>query len=109
LGETLPILQDPYEFVEEHRAGFGPVFHTNVLAQETAVLCGPDACPVFIDPANITRVGAQPPSVAELFGGATLTTLDGAEHRARKALVLHAFSDEALDSYLPIMQTQMEA
>jgi cytochrome P450 len=46
----------------------------------------------------------MPPHIEALFGGRALPLLDGQEHRDRKRLVMAAFTEEALATYLPAMQ-----
>jgi len=51
----------------------------------------------------IARADSAPPHIVELFAGSSLPFLDDPTHRSRKALILHAFSREALASYLPAL------
>jgi cytochrome P450 len=104
LGETLPFLRDGFGFVEERRRKYGPIFRTNILGRNSAVIVGPDASGEFINSEHVQREGAMPPHIQTLFGGRCLPILDGEEHTERKRLVLAGFTAEALASYLPAMQ-----
>jgi len=109
LGEVTTFLADGFAFVEERVRQYGLVFRTKILGRATAVIVGPDAAGLFADEAKIQRSGAMLPHVQALFGGHALPVLDGAEHRERKAFVMAAFTREALASYLPEMQRQVNA
>lgn len=109
IGETAAFARDPFGFIEERLDRHGNVFSTRVLGREVVVVAGPEAVRAFIDPALIARQDAMLPHVATLFGGRSLPVLDGEEHRQRKELILEAFTPEALQDYLPLMQRTTEA
>jgi cytochrome P450 len=96
LGETLAFLADGFGFIEQRTKTLGPVFRTNLLMRKTAVIVGADAAETFIDSRCVQRSGGLPPNVRTLFGGESLPTLDGDQHRARKTLVMAAFTHEAV-------------
>jgi cytochrome P450 len=48
----------------------------------------------------------MPANVQALFAGRVLPVLDGEEQRERKHFVLAAFSEEALESYVPQIRAQ---
>jgi retinoid hydroxylase len=100
VGETLAFLKNGYAFIDTRRAVHGDVFRTRILGRETAVIAGPDACRIWIDPTRILRTGSMPPNVQTIFGGRSLPLLDDAEHRARKAQVLAGFAPEVLPRYV---------
>jgi cytochrome P450 len=110
LGEVSLLLRDGYAFVEERARRHGPIFRTRILGRPTAVITGADANGKFIDEADIQRADAMPPHVQALFGGrGVLPLLDGAAHRARKRVVMAAFTPEAIASYLPALQRLVAA
>ena len=108
VGESLAFARNPFAFVTKRLARYGRVFKTNVLFAKTAVLAGPEAASQFADPALVARAGAMPPHVSELYAGESLPAMDGERHRARKQLVLAAFTPDALASYLPDVQRIVE-
>jgi cytochrome P450 len=101
LGETLAFLRNGFEFVESRAREHGPVFRTRILGRDTAVIVGPDACALWIDPELIKRDGSRPSFFFEILAGPSLPHLDGDAHRGRKTLLLHGFTRDALASYLP--------
>src|SRR6476620_7813220 len=104
LGETLSLLRNPYAFIQDRHARYGPAFRTTLLGWNTVFLEGPAAWATFIDPANITRHDAHPATMQRLFGGQNVNTIDAPVHTARKHLILQAFTPEALASYVPVME-----
>ena len=104
IGETGKLLKNGFAFVEAGARKHGPIFKASIFGRPTAVITGPDASGLFIDPSRVQRSGAMPPHIETLFGGRSLPLLDGEEHRDRKRLVMAAFTREALASYLPTMQ-----
>lgn len=110
LGETLPFLSDMFGFIKARTERHGPVFRSNILGQPTAFISGPEVCEQWLDENKIQRAGSFPPPVLKLFGGpGILPVMDGPEHRQRKALLMAAFTREALASYLPALQRIIES
>ncbi len=108
IGETVTMLRDPFAFIARRRARYGAAFRANVLGRTTVFMVGPEAWVPFLDLANVTRARGRIASVQRLFGGPNLNSLDGAEHRLRKGLLLQAFTNDALAAYLPTMQHMIE-
>jgi len=101
LDETPAFLENGFEFVESRARRHGPVFRTRILGRDTAVIVGPDACAVWIDPSLVKREGSQPGFIFEILAGPSLPHLDGDGHRERKSLIMEGFTREALAGYLP--------
>lgn len=108
LGETLSFAKNPFRFLEERIAVHGRIFRSRVLGRRTVVVAGPEAAERFIDANVVMREGSMPPHVQELFGGRSLPLLDGESHKARKALVIQAFTRAALTDYMPVIQQRVE-
>ncbi len=104
LGETLAFMKDTFGFIAARRAAHGPIFRTHLLGNDTAVLCGAETVAPFLDEERVQRADAMPSHLKVLFGGVSVNQMDGAEHRARKRLILAAFTREAMASYLPAME-----
>jgi cytochrome P450 len=103
VGETFAFLKDSFAFVSDRQAKYGPVFRTQLLGKPAVVMIGPTGSEKFIDTNVIARADSAPPHIVELFAGSSLPFLDDSAHRGRKSLILHAFSREALASYLPAL------
>jgi fatty-acid peroxygenase len=75
------------------RAG-GVAVHTRLLGHRVVGLRGPQAVRFFYDESHVRRHNAIPePVQGTLFGHGAIHTLDGAEHRHRKAMFLSVVKD----------------
>ncbi|MER7521098.1 cytochrome P450 [Streptomyces sp. NPDC126499] len=93
---TLALLLKGYDWlpaVRRRHDGDGAVA-TRLLGRPVRVLHGPEAVSFFYDERHARRGGALPgPVLDTLFGRGAVHTLDGPEHRARKALFLSWLTD----------------
>ncbi|MBL8604569.1 MAG: cytochrome P450 [Myxococcales bacterium] len=102
LGETLAFIADGFVFANTRAAAHGPIVRTRVLGEDAVLLSGVEATEAFNDPERVQRSKAAPSFVIELFAGESLPFIDGDTHRARKALVMSAFTHEALAGYFSV-------
>jgi fatty-acid peroxygenase len=73
------------------------VIRTRVMGQRAVGLCGPDAVPLFYDESHVGRGTAVPEPVrATLFGHGAVHTLDGVEHRRRKAMFMSLMTSDGI-------------
>lgn len=78
------------------RRSDGPVVRTRVLGRHAVALRGPAAVAFFYDERHVRRHAAVPEPVrATLFGRGGIHSLDGDEHRSRKAMFLPLLKDSA--------------
>lgn len=103
LGEALAFLADPFTFQLERTRRHGPVWKTRILGDTVVFFSGPEAFSFFLDPEHFTREAGSPPHLRALLHPDAVPFLDGERHRARKRLLLAAFTREALSSYLPAL------
>ena len=101
VGEALPFLKDPFAFTIDRTKRHGHVWKTKILSDKVIFFAGAEAFAFFIDPENFTRVAGSPKHIQELLHPESVAFLDGDRHRTRKRLLLEAFTDASLDSYLP--------
>ena len=101
IGQSLPFLRDPYGFTLERTRCYGPVWNARLLGETVTFFAGPEAFSVIADPENVTREGAVPPPFLELLHPDLLLFIDGEAHDRRKQELLHALTDERIDTYLP--------
>lgn len=97
LDNTLPLLGQGYAWLPDltRRRGPGAV-RTRLLGKPAIALRGPAAVGFFYDEDHVRRRTALPePILATLFGKGAVHTLDGAEHRQRKALFMTVLKDTA--------------
>ncbi|HEY3806711.1 MAG TPA: cytochrome P450 [Kofleriaceae bacterium] len=101
LGKTLAFLKNPFEFTLAGTRAHGNVWKTRILGDTVVFFAGPKAFSFFMDPANFTRQNGSPKLMQELLHADAVPFLDGDRFKARKRLLLSAFGNVALDSYLP--------
>jgi cytochrome P450 len=104
-GNTFEVLSDSYDFARRMRRKHGLVFKVNFLFREFVWLLGPEATEyVLMDPdrifSNMLGWGSR---LGGLFtGGLMLRDFD--DHRYHRKLMLGAFSNAALQSYVRIIE-----
>jgi cytochrome P450 len=105
IGEALAFLKDPFAFTVVRTRQHGQVWKTRILGDTTVFFAGPRAFSFFMNPEHFTRESGSPKFLQELLHPDAVPFLDGERHKTRKRLLLSAFSDGALDSYLPSIFT----
>lgn len=101
VGEALSFLKDPFTFTLSRTKKHGNIWKTRIMGDTVVFFAGPKAFSFFMDPQNFTRQNGSPKFLQEILHADAVPFLDGDRHRARKRLLLAAFTNEALDSYLP--------
>lgn len=103
VGEALQFLKDPFAFTLSRTKQHGSVWKTRILGDTVVFFAGPKAFSFFMNPENFTREKGSPKFIQEILHQDAVPFLDGDRHKTRKRLLLSAFTNEALDSYLPNM------
>ena len=101
VGEALKFLKDPFTFTLTRTRQHGNVWRTRILGDTVVFFAGPKAFSFFMDPEHFTRQSGSPRFMQELLHPDAVPFLDGDRHKARKRLLLAAFTDPALEGYLP--------
>ena len=101
VGEALAFLKDPFTFTLSRTKKHGNVWKTRILGDTVVFFAGPKAFSFFMNPENFTRQNGSPKFLQEILHPDAVPFLDGDRHKTRKRLLLSAFTDEALASYLP--------
>lgn len=101
VGEALAFLKDPFTFTLSRTRKHGNVWKTRILGDTVVFFAGPRAFSFFMNPDHFTRQSGSPKFMQEILHPDAVPFLDGDRHRTRKRLLLSAFTDEALASYLP--------
>lgn len=101
VGEALQFLKDPFTFTLSRTRQHGNVWKTRILGDTVVFFAGPKAFSFFMDPEHFTRQSGSPKFMQELLHPDAVPFLDGDRHKARKRLLLAAFTEDALGSYLP--------
>ncbi len=103
VGEALKFLKDPFTFTLTRTKQHGTIWKTKILSDTVVFFAGPKAFSFFMDPENFTRQNGSPKFLQELLHPDAVPFLDGDRHKMRRRLLLSAFTDQAMDSYLPSM------
>lgn len=103
VGEALKFLKDPFSFTLARTKQHGNVWKTKILSDTVVFFAGPKAFSMFMDPENFTRENGSPKFMQDILHADAVPFLDGDKHKARKRLLLAAFTDQAMNSYLPGM------
>lgn len=103
VGEALKFLADPFTFQLERTRAHGPIWKTKILGDTVVFFVGPKAFSFFLDPDNFTREQGSPPHMRAILHPDAVPFIDGERHKARKRLLLQAFTPDALASYLPAL------
>jgi cytochrome P450 len=101
VGEALQFLKDPFAFTLSRTRQHGSVWKTRILGDTVVFFAGPKAFSFFMNPEHFTRQAGSPKFLQDLLHADAVPFLDGERHKTRKRLLLAAFTDHALDSYLP--------
>ncbi|MET9962450.1 cytochrome P450 [Streptomyces sp. NPDC006326] len=89
IDSTLSLLAHGYAWLPDlrRRSRTGGPVRARLMGRRAVVLHGPQAVEFFYDEQHVRREGALPgPVLDTLFGRGAVHTLDGAAHRARKAM-----------------------
>jgi len=96
MDNSLQLLTEGYAWLPDRRRR-SPTFRTRLMGQRAVCIGGVDAAKFFYDERHIRRHGALPgPVLSTLFGHDAVHTLDGAEHRTRKAMFLSVMGPECV-------------
>ena len=101
VGEALAFLKNPFAFSLDRTKRHGNVWKTKILRDKVVFFAGPEAFAFFMNGEHFTRENGSPKFLQELLHPDAVPFLDGERHKTRKRLLLAAFTDEALASYLP--------
>ena len=108
LGEALSFLKDPFTFTLSRTRRHGNVWKTRILGDTVVFFAGPDAFTFFMNPDHFTRESGSPKFLQQLLHPDAVPFLDGERHKTRKRLLLSAFTNDALDAYLPNVFTVLD-
>jgi cytochrome P450 len=101
IGEALQFLKDPFHFTLSRTRKHGTIWKTRILGDTIVFFAGPKAFTFFMDPQNFTRQSGSPKFMQDMLHADAVPFLDGDRHKTRKRLLLSAFTNDALESYLP--------
>lgn len=90
LDSSLFLLRDGYEFIQKRcRKYNSDIFTTRLLGEKVICISGKNAAEIFYSNSYFTRKNAAPKRIRNtLFGEHGVQSLDGNEHKHRKAMFM---------------------
>jgi fatty-acid peroxygenase len=110
LDHSLAFFKEGYEFILHRRKSFqSNVFETTLLGKKAICLGGKEGAALFYDPDKFIRGGAAPNRLVKtLFGEGGVQTLDGEQHRNRKAMFMSIMTKTHLQQLDKLLESEWE-
>ncbi|TSI06206.1 cytochrome P450 [Lysinibacillus sp. BW-2-10] len=104
------LLKEGYNFIKNRSENLNSnVFETRILGKKAICMTGEEAAALFYDATKFQRADAAPNRIVQsLFGKDSVQTLDGEEHKNRKALLMSVMHQESITNLLEITSNQWE-
>ncbi|RUL53563.1 cytochrome P450 [Lysinibacillus antri] len=104
------LLKEGYNFIKNRSENLNSnVFETRILGKKAICMTGEEAAALFYDATKFQRTDAAPNRIVQsLFGKDSVQTLDGEEHKNRKALLMSVMHQESITNLLEITSNQWE-
>lgn len=101
---TIALLREGYQFIPNRVRKYGSdIFGTRLMLRNAICVHGADAAELVYKEGNFTRVGAMPPTTLRLLQDkGSVQSLDGREHKHRKAMFMAMMTPERIDQMLGI-------
>uniref|UniRef100_A0A3Q1KEU3 Cytochrome P450 26A1 n=1 Tax=Anabas testudineus TaxID=64144 RepID=A0A3Q1KEU3_ANATE len=107
IGETLQLILQRRKFLRMKRQKYGYIYRTHLFGNPTVRVTGADNVrQILLGEHKLVSV-QWPASVRTILGSDTLSSVHGAQHKTKKKAILQAFSKEALELYIPVIQEEV--
>ncbi|XP_051778798.1 cytochrome P450 26A1 isoform X1 [Erpetoichthys calabaricus] len=107
LGETLQMVLQRRKFLRMKRQKYGFIYKTHLFGSPTIRIMGAENVrQILLGEHKLVSV-QWPASVRTILGSGTLSSLHDSEHRNRKKVIMRAFSREALEYYVPVIEEEV--
>ncbi|KAF7645643.1 hypothetical protein LDENG_00200720 [Lucifuga dentata] len=91
------------------RQKYGYIYRTHLFGNPTVRVTGADNVrQILLGEHRLVSV-QWPASVRTILGSDTLSNMHGPQHKSKKKAIMRAFSREALELYVPVMQAEVRA
>ncbi|KAM9817121.1 cytochrome P450 26A1 [Neosynchiropus ocellatus] len=109
IGETLQLILQRRKFLRMKRQKYGYIYRTHLFGNPTVrVSGGENVRQILLGEHRLVSV-QWPASVRAILGSDTLSNMHGAQHKGKKKAIMRAFSREALELYIPVIQEEVRA
>ncbi|CAL1600208.1 unnamed protein product [Knipowitschia caucasica] len=109
LGETLQLILQRTKFLHMKRQKYGCIYRTHLFGSPTVRVMGADNVRQILTGEHRLVSVQWPASVRTILGPETLSSVHGIQHKSKKKAIMRAFSREALELYVPIIQEEVRA
>ncbi|XP_059892543.1 cytochrome P450 26A1 [Gadus macrocephalus] len=109
LGETLQLLLQRRKFLRMKRQKYGYIYRTHLFGSPTVRVTGADNVRQILLGEHRLVAAQWPASVRTILGSDTLSNVHGAQHKSKKKAIMRAFSRDALEQYVPVIQEEVRA
>ncbi|CAI9537506.1 unnamed protein product, partial [Staurois parvus] len=108
-GETLQMVLQRRKFLQLKRRKYGHIYKTHLFGTPTVRVLGADNVrQILLGEHKLVSV-QWPASVRTILGSGCLSNLHDSQHKHMKKVIMQAFSREALQNYVPIMEEEMRS
>ncbi|XP_077311331.1 cytochrome P450 26A1 [Lithobates pipiens] len=108
-GETLQMVLQRRKFLQLKRRKYGHIYKTHLFGTPTVRVLGADNVRhILLGEHRLVSV-QWPASVRTILGSGCLSNLHDSQHKDMKKVIMQAFSREALENYVPVMEEEMKS
>ncbi|KAL7857604.1 hypothetical protein SRHO_G00165030 [Serrasalmus rhombeus] len=109
IGETLQLILQRRKFLRMKRQKYGFIYKTHLFGNPTVRVMGADNVRQILLGEHKLVAVQWPASVRTILGSDTLSNVHGSQHRNKKKAVMKAFSRDALEHYIPVIQEEVRS
>ncbi|KAJ1141607.1 hypothetical protein NDU88_007935 [Pleurodeles waltl] len=107
-GETLQLVLQRRKFLQMKRRKYGCIYKTHLFGRPTVRVMGAENVKAILLGEHRLVSVQWPASVRTILGGGCLSNLhDSSLHKNRKRVIMQAFSREALEHYIPVIEEEV--
>ncbi|XP_041874932.1 cytochrome P450 26A1 isoform X2 [Corvus kubaryi] len=108
-GETLQLVLQRRKFLQMKRRKYGFIYKTHLFGRPTVRVMGAENVRhILLGEHRLVSV-QWPASVRTILGSGCLSNLHNGQHKHRKKVIMRAFSRDALQHYVPVIQEEVSA
>ncbi|XP_062382066.1 cytochrome P450 26A1 [Sardina pilchardus] len=109
IGETLQLILQRRKFLRMKRQKYGYIYKTHLFGNPTVRVLGADNVRQILLGEHKLVAAQWPASVRTILGSDTLSNVHGSQHKNKKRAIMKAFSREALEHYIPVIQEEVRS
>uniref|UniRef100_A0A8C7JL99 Cytochrome P450 26A1 n=1 Tax=Oncorhynchus kisutch TaxID=8019 RepID=A0A8C7JL99_ONCKI len=109
IGETLHLLLQRRKFLRMKRQKYGCIYRTHLFGNPTVRVMGANNVRQILLGEHKLVAVQWPASVRTILGSDTLSNMHGTQHKNKKKAIMRAFSRDALEHYIPVIQEEVRS